>query len=113
VAAFLNTELILPPYHGVANAIGAVAGSIMVSLEAGLQPQGSGYVFHTQNEKKAFPSLDEAAAYGRSLLGREALRQAAEMGAYDPQVEFEQTPTGLDAFRLTARAVGNPDLNGV
>lgn len=113
VAAFLNTELILPPYHGVANAIGAVAGSIMVSLEAGLQPQGSGYVLQTENERKHFPGLEEAAAYGRSLLGQEALRQAAEMGAYDPQVEFEQTPTGLDSFRLTARAVGNPDLNGV
>ncbi len=108
VAELLHTELVLPPHYEVANAIGAVAGSVMVACEAGLIPHGTGYLLQTENEKKTFASLDEANAYGRRLLSEEALRRAAEMGAHDAQVEFEQIPTGLDTYRLTARAVGNP-----
>ncbi|MFQ5576703.1 MAG: hydantoinase/oxoprolinase family protein, partial [Anaerolineae bacterium] len=105
VAKMLNAELILPPHYRVANAAGAVAGSVMVSREAWVfaRMRGlhvTGYYAQTGAKRRRFTGLDQAVAYARDTIGQEALAQARLAGAADPQLTFAQLPDGTDGYRL-------------
>lgn len=115
VAELLGTELILPEHYEVANAVGAVAGSVMVSHEARVFPELSGlnvvgYYVQTKQKRRRFPRLEEALTYARQAAGEQVMHEARQTGAADPHVEFEQLPDGAESYRLRARAIGNPRL---
>jgi N-methylhydantoinase A/oxoprolinase/acetone carboxylase beta subunit len=117
VAESLNTELILHEHHRVANALGAIAGTIMVVEEILIYPILSrsglevlGYYVQTTDDRQEFDELDAALAYARKL-GEELARGAAlRSGADEPEVVIEQVMDGLDTYRIRAKAMGNPRL---
>ena len=124
VAEALHTELILPQHHEVANAVGAVAGSVMVEEELLIYPKVSreglevfGYYVSVPSaeltvaeQRPEFEELAEALAYARRLARERALGGALRSGADNPQVTVEELTDGLDTYRIRARAIGNPRL---
>jgi hypothetical protein len=119
VAEALHTELILPDHYPVANALGAVAGSVMVAEEVLVYPHLStsglevlGYYVQTSDGRQAFEEEGEALAHARDLSQERARGAALRSGADNPQVVVEQISDGLDTYRVRAKAMGNPRLSG-
>jgi N-methylhydantoinase A/oxoprolinase/acetone carboxylase beta subunit len=117
VAQALHTDLILPEFHEVANAVGAVAGSVMVEEELLVYPQLSrsglevfGYYVQAHDERFEFEELSDALAQARTLSRERALGAAIRSGADNPQVTVEELTDGLDTYRIRAKAIGNPRL---
>ena len=117
VAHALNTELVLPQYHQVANAVGAVGGMVMVTEEILVYPmldsggvEVMGYYAQTGEERFEFTDLNEALQYADTLCQERALGGALRSGADNPQVVVERLDDGLDTYRIRAKAVGNPRL---
>ena len=115
VAEILQTELILPPHYAVGNAVGAVAGNVMVSREALVFPRYlkmgvDGYYVQISGERKHFPELAAALAYAEQAVGQQAQAEAAAAGAIDPTVIVREVPSGIEEYRVVAKAMGNPRL---
>ncbi|NIV28103.1 MAG: hypothetical protein GWN58_00945, partial [Anaerolineae bacterium] len=119
VADALHTDLILPEHHQVANALGAIAGTVMVVEEVLVYPKLSssglevlGYYVQTSEARRDFEEedLDAALAYARSLGQERALGAALRSGADNPKVTLQQVTDGLDTYRIRAKAMGNPRL---
>ncbi|MFP4212989.1 MAG: hydantoinase/oxoprolinase N-terminal domain-containing protein [Desulfohalobiaceae bacterium] len=113
VAAKLHSRFELPEYPHVANAVGAVAGSVIVDKEALVFVQESeeerAFIVQFEKQKKSFPELQEALDYARHQAGRAAREAAEDAGAEQPQVQIRQKTEGA-LQRIKARAVGNPRL---
>jgi N-methylhydantoinase A/oxoprolinase/acetone carboxylase beta subunit len=119
VAQALHAQLVLPQHHEVANALGAIAGSVMVVEEILVYPrldasglQVVGYYVQTTERRKDFDEdrLDECLAYATDLARERALGAAVRSGADNPEVVVEMETEGLDTYRIQARAMGNPRL---
>jgi N-methylhydantoinase A/oxoprolinase/acetone carboxylase beta subunit len=117
VADALHTDLVLPEYHQVANAVGAIAGSVMVTEEILVYPRLSseglevlGYYVQTNDERQEFEEADDALVHARALSQERALGAALRSGADNPQVIVEELADGLDTYRIRAKAMGNPRL---
>jgi N-methylhydantoinase A/oxoprolinase/acetone carboxylase beta subunit len=117
VAKALHTELILPEHHEVANAVGAIAGSVMVEEELLIYPKLSrdglevfGYYVQAHDVRHEFEELDAALAHARDLSRERALGAALRSGADNPEVTVEERTDGLDTYRIRAKAIGNPRL---
>ncbi len=119
VAEALHTELVLPEHHEVANALGAVAGSVMVVEEVLVYPRLDssglevlGYYVQTSEDRKDFDEeeLQQSLAYAQDLARERALGAAIRSGADSPEVIVETETQGLDTYRVRARAMGNPRL---
>lgn len=117
VADRLHTELALPEHHQVANAVGAIAGSVMVTEEILIYPHLSsegldviGYYVQTSDDRLEFEKAGEALDYARALSRERALGAALRSGADNPQVVLTEESDGLDTYRIRARAMGNPRL---
>jgi len=117
VAEILGTELLLPDYHQVANAVGAIAGSVMVTEELLVYPQLSGdgldvvgYYVQASDERLEFEDAESALTYARNLGRERTLGAAIRAGADNPQIMVEELSDGLDTFRIRAKAIGNPRL---
>ncbi len=116
VAELLQADLILPPHYQVANAVGAVAGSVMVCREAWVYSQMHGahlvgYYVQTEDKRHRFPMLAEALAFARQVISDEAVAAARAAGGVEPQVELTQLPDGAESYRLRACAIGNPQMS--
>ena len=119
VAEALHTKLILPEHYPVANALGAVAGSVMAAEEVLVYPRLSssgldvlGYFVQSSDGRQPFEAETDALAFARGLCQERALGAAVRSGADNPQVVVEQLSDGLDTYRIRARAMGNPRLSG-
>jgi len=130
VADVLHTDLILHEHHQVANALGAIAGSVMVVEEILVYPMLSqsglevlGYYVQMsdrggrqsdrggrQSGRLEFEELEDALAQARALSKERALGAALRSGADNPQVVVEELTDGLDTYRIRAKAMGNPRL---
>jgi N-methylhydantoinase A/oxoprolinase/acetone carboxylase beta subunit len=117
VAEALHTELILPEFHEVANAVGAIAGSVMVEEELLIYPKLSrsglelfGYYVQAHDGRSEFEELGDALGYARTLSRERALGAAIRSGADNPEVTVEELTDGLDTYRIRAKAMGNPRL---
>ncbi len=115
VAEKLHTRFVLPDHAAVANAAGAVAGSIMVEREAlvYLQETEDTYNYQARIEEMMadFKEAEEAQewALGKAMdLAREA---ALEAGAIEPVVTTNIRIEG-SLKRVSAYAVGNPEMTG-
>jgi len=113
VAQLLNAPFILPEYAPVANAVGAVAGSVIVEKEAIVYARESkaaqAYVAQIGEDNTDF--LEDAAAvdYAEQTVVMLAREGAVAAGAVDPQVMVEKTTEG-HLQRIVARGIGNPKL---
>ena len=117
VADKLHTNLILPEHYQAANAVGAIAGSVMVEEEILIYPHLSkagldviGYYVQASNGRQEFDELDDALNHARTQTEERALNAALRSGADNPQVTMEEISDGLDTYRIQAKAIGNPRL---
>ena len=117
VADMLHTDLILPDHHAVANAVGAVAGSVVVTEEILVYPRMAkdgfnviGYYVHSGDDRQTFEDVDDALSYARITIRKQALEAARRSGADTPRVIVEEKTDGLDAYSIQAKAMGNPRL---
>jgi len=94
----------------VANAVGAIAGSVMVEEELLVYPQLSrdglevlGYYVQAYDERREFEELGDALANARALSRERAVGAAIRSGADNPQVTVEERTDGLDTYRIRPR----------
>ncbi len=121
VAERLGTELVLPPHFAVANAVGAVAGSVVSTCEALVYARMRNitpiaYIAQVGETRHRFARLPEALDFARQEAQRQAEAEALRNGAVAPQTHLEEIANGVDTYRLRAHSVGNPRLmqaNGV
>ncbi len=116
-ARVFNTELILPPHYQVANAAGAVAGSVMVSEEILIYPHLTagnidviGYYLQARDGREEIEELEDALNQAKKIARDNALSAALRSGADNPLVDIEVIQDGMDSYRVKARAVGKPRL---
>ncbi len=119
VAEILHTELVLPPHYQVANAVGAIAGSIMVEEEILVYPKLDktgldvlGYFLQSSGERLEIEELQDALKAAREICQEVALNAALRSGADQPQVVMNETSDGIDTYRIRAQAIGKPRLSG-
>ncbi len=114
VAETLRAPFILPAHAHVANAAGAVAGSVVIEKEAILytrERQNSlSYVVQIDDERTKFAEYDIALAYARKTVTDMARQSVLHAGAADPVATLRiKTEGALE--RIQARAAGNPKLS--
>jgi N-methylhydantoinase A/oxoprolinase/acetone carboxylase beta subunit len=116
-ARILNTELVLPQHFQVANAAGAVAGSVMVSEEILIYPHLDsanvdviGFYLQSRESRQEYEELDEALQVAQELAGENARSAALRSGAENPEVIIEVVQDGMDSYRVKATGVGKPRL---
>ena len=114
VAEYLKAPLFLPPNAHVANAVGAVAGSVMAVKEALIYPHTTenvqNFFVQAEGERSGFEESEEALTYAKEVAAKRACIAAVEAGALDPQVIVDVSREG-GAFRVVAKAFGNPRLS--
>ncbi|GAB4279081.1 MAG: hydantoinase/oxoprolinase family protein [Deferrisomatales bacterium] len=114
VAEVLRAPFILPDHAHVANAVGAVAGSVMVDREALVYIQETdttrAFVVQVEGESSRFLEVEEAQEYAERVVAKLAREGALAAGAADPQVVVDTAFEG-SFRRVRARAVGNPKLS--
>ena len=86
VAKLLATEAVVPEHGEVANAVGAVTGSVYAASEAEvragfLESGEAGYFVYGEGETRAFKEESEAEEYAEHLARESARAKAAERGA--------------------------------
>jgi N-methylhydantoinase A/oxoprolinase/acetone carboxylase beta subunit len=118
VAEALHTELLLPEHFYVANAAGAIAGSVMVEEEVLVYPHLTddgldviAYYVQSSAGREEIERLEDALAYAREAAVELALNAALRSGADSPQASVEEHLDGIDTYRIRAQAVGNPRLS--
>ena len=91
VGAELNCEVILPEYAGVANAIGAVVGKI-VMRESGVisSPSEGKYLVHFDGNPVNFTSEAEALKVLEEKLTEKSIQKAKEAGAENVTVNIDR-----------------------
>jgi N-methylhydantoinase A/oxoprolinase/acetone carboxylase beta subunit len=78
LADLLGTEVLIPPFSEVANAVGAAVGSVRVQLTASITaPKRAGFVLHRPGSAVAFESLEEAVEEGTRRI-EQLLRERHE-----------------------------------
>lgn len=82
IAERINTELILPEYAEVANAVGTVGGKVIEKVIVLIKPgEGGGFNVHTPEERKFFKQFDQAQEYGKKTGEKLAYNKAKSSGA--------------------------------
>jgi len=105
VASRLHTELVIPEHTEVGNAVGAITGSIVESVEALIRPK-DGYAtvadppckLFSSEETKEFSSLEEAVRYASSWGSALSRERAIQAGAKDVEIVIDRAD---DIFSLT------------
>jgi N-methylhydantoinase A/oxoprolinase/acetone carboxylase beta subunit len=93
VAQRLHTELLMPENSDVGNALGAITGSIMETIEVLVKPNpGLGVMedppctLHSMDEMREFESITEAVGYAKAWGEAKARRNAVLAGADDIEI---------------------------
>jgi N-methylhydantoinase A/oxoprolinase/acetone carboxylase beta subunit len=119
VARRLGTRLVVPPHHGVTNAVGAVAGGIFETAAVTITaPREDRFRLHGIKGVRDFAKLEEAAAAGIAEARGAAHARAVAAGAATVEIAVERKDTvvsnfGADLFiesAITATATGRPRL---
>ncbi|NLT74572.1 MAG: hydantoinase/oxoprolinase family protein [Chloroflexi bacterium] len=122
-SSILAAELELPELGPVANAIGAIVGSVVARSRAEIVPDAGdrGFLVRSASGVTAWPTLEDARAYARARVEEEAIANAHSAGSVTPTVTVSETeqsaPVGhgyrgevLVSSSLTAEAIGRPRL---
>ena len=113
VAELLHTRFILPDHAPVANAVGAVAGSVVVEKEAIVyardNPGAAVYLVQIEGENAEFVEETEANDYAERTVMKLAREGAVSAGIIEPLVTIEKRIEG-NIQRYAARGIGNPRL---
>ncbi|MGI6367512.1 MAG: hydantoinase/oxoprolinase family protein [Anaerolineae bacterium] len=121
-ASLLNTDADLPPHAHVANAVGAVMGTVVARARCTVQPDadGLGYVVYSSAGTVPLADMEEALRLARSAAEEQARSAALRAGADGIQVQIDQrdstAPVGngegvvFISTEVTAEAIGRPRL---
>jgi N-methylhydantoinase A/oxoprolinase/acetone carboxylase beta subunit len=119
VAQQLNTELVIPSHAEVANAVGAVTGSVVQQIRVTIQPLGEDeFRLHLPDGVHDFPTLTDCVHHAEKTMAEKAETMAREAGAHHIEVRVERedktAPVRGDRIYLgtemTFTAVGRPSL---
>jgi len=123
VADQLRTELVIPTHADVANAVGAVAGSVVQQIEVTIRPlSGNQHVrLHLPEAVLDLPTVEEGVAYAERVVPGQLEALARQAGADQVQVRMARvdqnapTKSGWNecvylGTELTFTAVGRPSL---
>jgi len=118
LARGIQARLNIPEHAEIANAIGAVAGSIMQTVRVLISPQEAGALFrvHAPKGVRDFSDLEEAAAFAREQAGKHAKELAEKAGACSVNLDIDRRDhkviaCGQEIFlecEITAVAAGRP-----
>ena len=113
-AKLIKTKFILPEHAAVANAVGAVSGSITEIREAIVFIRESdeqyAYIVKYADGSKTFEEFEDACDFAEEKSKVLAKEAALKSGANDPYVEVKRKKEG-SLTRYEARAIGNPRLS--
>ncbi len=91
VAQLLGTTAVVPELAGVANAIGAVVGTVNISRSLTITPLGGKRVqVHREDGPAEFAELEAAAEAARLELEQRVTTMAVDAGAMDIQTTFDR-----------------------
>jgi N-methylhydantoinase A/oxoprolinase/acetone carboxylase beta subunit len=123
VAERLHTRLCIPPHAEIANAVGAVVGSVMQTVRGLVKPlpDEAGFRLHLPTGIHDFADLEEAVTLGTREAGQMAAALARRAGAAEVHVQIRREDhiyrapdgSGLELYfdtEVTATAVGRPRL---
>lgn len=120
VAQSLHTRLCVPPHAEVANAVGAVVGSVMQTVRVLVTPlEGeAGFRVHLPQEVHDFTELEEAAEFAQKQAGLLAEAWALQAGAGAVQVSTSRRDHTIEVSgdllfiesEISATAAGRPRL---
>jgi N-methylhydantoinase A/oxoprolinase/acetone carboxylase beta subunit len=119
----LGTELVIPPYAEVANAVGAVAGGVVQRMRVLIRPMDAdlAYRVHLPDGYRDAPTVDHGVALARDVIPARLTELARQAGADQVEVQMERVDRvapvdiewGQDVFvetELVFTAVGRPSL---
>jgi len=119
VATQLNQQLILPRHGEVANAVGAVMGSVVQRAHITIsQPSFGLFRLYHQQQPQSFDTFAAALSCAQALVGESALKLAKAAGAVsveivlsrtDNQIAHEFDPKLFIDCQVTATATGRAD----
>lgn len=114
VASALDAELIVPEHAEVANAVGAIVGGVVETVEVIVKPiyTAAGierYEVLAPAENQSFRRLDDAIAHACAVAEHAAIEKARHAGAAHPQVTIERS----EQTAAVAEGYGDPLLLGV
>ena len=91
-AESLHAELIIPPHAEVANAVGAVVGSVIQRIEALITPLegGSSFRLHLPDGIHDFVDLEKAVNYAQEVLPSRVQMLARSAGADHTEVKMQR-----------------------
>lgn len=116
-AELLGTQAIVHEHASVANALGAVVGTVRQQVTITLSPAGGKRVrVHTDAGPQIFDGLEEAAAYANELARDIAVKRALEAGAEQVDVDVKRVDNTVEdngnivffGSEITASAMGRP-----
>ncbi len=120
VAKALHTRLNIPPHAEVANAVGAVVGSVMQTVRALVAPldEEKGFRVHLNEEVRDFLELEPAVQYARQEASARARELALRAGAASVELSVSQHDHSVEisgdtlflGSELTVTAAGRPRL---
>jgi N-methylhydantoinase A/oxoprolinase/acetone carboxylase beta subunit len=96
VARQLHTELIIPSHAGVANAVGAVAGGVVLQQRVLIQPLGANQHFrlHLPGGVHDFSSLEGSVVYAQRVMPSLLKALAQQAGASQVEVRMTRVDRG-------------------
>lgn len=122
-ASELGVELVLPEHAEVANAFGAVMGSVVQRVQVTVtQPLHGQFIVHSGREPLHFSDLKEAVSAAEEIATQGALHLAHKAGATTATVRISSDDNFIhhdvdgDLFlemKIIATATGRPDVSGL
>jgi N-methylhydantoinase A/oxoprolinase/acetone carboxylase beta subunit len=119
----LHTELVIPHHTGVANAVGAVAGGVVLQRRVLIRPVDLDHHFrlHLPDGVRDVSSVEEGVAYAREMVAAELSVLARQAGAGQAEVRMARVDRSVPVkggwgqsvyleTELTFTAVGRPRL---
>jgi len=93
VASLLDTKLVIPTHAEVANAVGAITGSIVETAEVTITPVYSTigithFTAHTPIDKRDFDKFKDALDYATQIAEQEAIQKAKLAGASEVELQI-------------------------
>ena len=122
-AAKMGATLIIPEHAEVANAVGAISGTLTIAVEATITPNDDHFIVHTPVERRTFLELSAARRWAEShlleLLAEKVAQARVEGFTFHQDVRFYDdngTTRAGHLFlesRVRAIAVGKPEFAGL
>ena len=117
----LKAQIVYPPFCDVANAVGAATGVIARSVTISVSGDGGAFRVHAPEGTLLATSGSAALAKAEEVARRLARAEVLGMGSDEPEIRVDiakdmlpdaMNDDGLFAARITAEAIGRPQMGG-